>query len=218
VKEDDPAMKNAHQRFGKLVYQRRTEKTTTNIRVFLDVFVGEAERKAHLVSVVGGDVEIGALAAAFANGDHFTVVDPAGQETIATLGEKPLCFRGSIMVPGRKRPLRHLVSCSQELADSTANRKLLLVSDDETFIWSSLVRHYGLPATPEWGPWMIAQLGRHKRIQPLLGFGYQGVVVKATRKQLLALLSKGLRSQQLGFPVQNVAVDWPETQLVKKIA
>ena len=211
-------MKNAHERFGKLAYVRRTEKTTTNIRVFLDAFVGEAERKAHLVSVVGGDVEIGALAAAFANGDAFTVIDPAGKETIVTLGEKPLCFRGSIMVPGRKRPLRHLVSCSQELADATADRKLLLVSDDETFIWSSLVRHYGLPATPEWGPWMIAQLERHKRIQPLPGFGYHGVAVKATRKQLLALLSKGLRSQQLRFPAQNAAVEWPEMQLIKKIA
>ena len=32
-------MKNAHERFGKLAYQRRTEKTATNIRVFLDAFV-----------------------------------------------------------------------------------------------------------------------------------------------------------------------------------
>ena len=210
-------MKNAHERFGKLAYVRRTEKTTTNIRVFLDAFVGEAERKAHLVSVVAGDIEIGALAAAFANGDAFTVIDPAGKETIVTLGERPLCFRGSIMVPGRKRPLRHLVSCSQELADATGDRKLLLVSADETFIWSSLVRQYGLPATPEWGPWMIAQLESHKRIQPLPGFGYYGVAVKATRKQLLALLSKGLRSQQLRFPSRNVAVEWPEMQLTKSI-
>lgn len=210
-------MKNAHERFGKLAYVRRTEKTTTNIRVFLDAFVGEAERKAHLVSVVAGDIEIGALAAAFANGDAFTVIDPAGKETIVTLGERPLCFRGSIMVPGRKRPLRHLVSCSQELADATGDRKLLLVSADETFIWSSLVRQYGLPATPEWGPWMIAQLESHKRIQPLPGFGYYGVAVKATRKQLLALLSKGLRSQQLRFPSRNVAVEWPEMQLTKRI-
>ncbi|HVZ16022.1 MAG TPA: hypothetical protein VG897_02810 [Terriglobales bacterium] len=211
-------MKNAHERFGKLVYLRRTEKAATNIRVFLDAFVGEADRKAHLVSVVGGDVEIGALAAAFANGDPFTVVDPAGKETIVALGEKPLCFRGSIMVPGRKRPLRHLVSCSQELADATSDQKLLLVSDDKTFIWSSLVRHYGLPATPEWGQWMIAQLERFKRIQPLPGFGYHGVAVNATRKQLLALLSKGLRSQQLRFPSQNLAVDWPEMPLTKRIA
>ena len=66
-------MKNAHERFGKLVYRRRTEKTATNLRVFLDAFVGEDGGKAHLLSVVGGDVEIGALAAAFANGDSFTV-------------------------------------------------------------------------------------------------------------------------------------------------
>ena len=125
-------MKNAHERFGKLVYRRRTEKTATNLRVFLDAFVGEDRGKAHLVSVVGGDVEIGALAAAFANGDSFTVVDPYGEESIVSLGEKPLCLRGSIMVPGRKRPLRHLVSCSQELADTTSDGKLLLISDDQS--------------------------------------------------------------------------------------
>ena len=211
-------MKNAHERFGKLAYQRRTEKTATNIRVFLDAFVGEERGRAHLVSVVGGDVEIGALAAAFANGDPFTVIDPSGAESIVSLGEKPLCFRGSIMVPGRKRPLRHLVSCSQELAETTSDGKLLLISDDNSFIWSSLVSHYGLPATPEWGPWMISQLQQQKRIQPLPGFGYAGVAVKATRKQLLALLARGLRNRQLPFPAQNGPVEWPEIQLVKKTA
>src|SRR5271166_5880687 len=39
-------MKNAHERFGKLVYRRRTEKTATNLRVFLDAFVGEDRGKA----------------------------------------------------------------------------------------------------------------------------------------------------------------------------
>ena len=211
-------MKNAHERFGKLVYRRHTEKTATNLRVFLDAFVGEDQGKAHLISVVGGDVEIGALAAAFANGDSFTVVDPYGEESIVSLGEKPFCFRGSIVVPGRKRPLRHLVSCSQELADTTSDGKLLLISNDHSFIWSSLVRHYGLPATPEWGAWMIAQLQQQRRIQPLLGFGYSGIAVKAKRKELLALLRRGLRSNRLTFPVQNGAVEWPEIQLNKKTA
>jgi len=151
-------VKNAHERFGRLLYRRQTEKTATNLRVFLDAFVGEEQGKAHLVSVVGGDVEIVALAAAFANGDSFMVMDPCGKESIVSLGEKPLRFRGSITVSGRKRPLRHLVSCSQELADNIAGGKLVLVSDAQLFIWSSLVCHYGLPATPEWGPWMISQL------------------------------------------------------------
>jgi hypothetical protein len=144
------------------------------------------------------------------------VEDPYGEENIVSLGEKPLCFRGSVVVPGRKRPLRHLVSCSQELADTTSDGKLLLISDDQSFIWSSLVRHYGLPATPEWGPWLISQLQSQKRIQPLLGFGYAGVSVKAKRKVLLALLRKGLRSNRLAFPSHNGAVEWPEIQLVKK--
>jgi len=209
-------MKNAHERFGRLVYRRHTEKTATNLRVFLDAFVGEDRGKAHLISVVGGDVEIGALAAAFANGDSFTVVDLYGAESIVSLGEKPLSFRGSIVVPGRKRPLRHLVSCSQELADNTADGKLLLISDDQLFIWSSLVCHYGLPASPEWGSWMISQLQQQKRIQPLPSFGYTGVAVKAKRKELLALLCRGLRSKQLAFPAQNGAVEWPDIQLIKK--
>ena len=203
-------MKNAHERFGKLLYRRQTEKTATNLRVFLDAFVGEEQGKAHLVSVVGGDAEIGALAAAFANGDSFTVVDPYGEEGIVSLGEKPLCFRGSIVVPGRKRPLRHLVSCSQELADITSDGKLLLISDDHSFIWSSLVRHYGLPATPEWGSWMISQLQSQKRIQPLPGFRYAGVALKVKRKELLALLRRGLRTHQLAFPLRNGPVEWPE--------
>ena len=209
-------MKNAHERFGKLVYRRRTEKTATNLRVLLDAFVGEERGKAHLVSVVGGDVEIGALAAAFANGDPFTVEDPHGAESVVSLGEKPLCFRGSIVVQGRKRPLRHFLSCSQELADSTSDGKLLLVSDDLLFIWSSLVSHYGLPATPVWGSWVIAQLEQQKRIQPLSGFGFGGVAVKATRKHLLALLSKGLRNRRIAFPDQNGPVEWPAIQLTKR--
>jgi hypothetical protein len=210
-------MKNAHERFGKLIYLRRTEKASTNIRVHLDAFIGEERGKAHLVSVIGGDVEIGAIAAAFGNGDMFTVVDPTLTEIIVSLGDKPLLFRGSIMIPSRKRPLRHLVACSQELADTSSDGKLLLASSDDTFIWSSLVSHYGLPATPEWGLWMLRELRSQKRIHVLPGFGYEGVAVAATRKQLLALVSRGLRSKNLRFPPTNGAAEWPTTLLSKPL-
>lgn len=83
-------MKNAYERFGKLVYVRRTEKASTNIRVHLGAFIGEEHGKAHFVSVVGGDAEIGAIAAAFGNGDMFTVIDPTLAESIVSLGDKPL--------------------------------------------------------------------------------------------------------------------------------
>ena len=152
-------MKNAHERFGELVYVRRTERASTNVSVHVDAFVGEERGKAHFVSVIGGDVELGAIAAAFSNGEMFTVVDPTLVESIVSLGDKPLLFRGSIIIAGRKRPLRHLVACSQELADASSDGKLLLVSSNDTFIWSSLVSHYGLPATPEWGSWILDACG-----------------------------------------------------------
>jgi hypothetical protein len=211
-------MKNAHLRFGTLVYVRRTEKTSTNIRVHLDAYLGEERGKAHFVSVIGGDVEIGGIAAAFGNGDMFTVIDPAGAKGIVALGEKPLLFRGSIVVAGRKRPLRHLVACSQALADTSSDGKLLLMSSDTMFMWSSLVNHYGLPATPAWGAWVLGELRSQKRIQSLPGFGYEGVAITATRKQLLALLSRGLRSKNIRFLLQNAAVEWPAIQLSKSIA
>ena len=50
-------MKNAHLRFGWLTYVKSTEKTTTNIRLRLDRFIGEMlpdpprQAKAHLISV-----------------------------------------------------------------------------------------------------------------------------------------------------------------------
>jgi hypothetical protein len=108
-----------------------------------------------------------------------------------------------------------LVACSQELVDRQADGKLLLVSNEELFVWSSLVGHYGLPAMPAWGQWMLSQLRREKRIQPLLGFGYEGVVVKATRKHLLIVLRSGLRSKQLMFPSEDGPVEWPDIQLTK---
>ena len=65
---------------------------------------------------------------------------------------------------------------------------------------------------------MISQLQQQKRIQPLPGFGYAGMAVKAKRKELLALLRKGLRSNRLAFPAQNGAIEWPEVQLTKNTA
>jgi len=125
-------MKNAHERFGKLVYVRRTEKTATNIRLHLEAFIGDERSIAHLVSVIGGDVEIGAITAAFSNGDMFTVIDPTGPERLVALGEKPLLLRGSIVLRERKRPLRHLVACSQELTDTSSDGKLLLIRSEST--------------------------------------------------------------------------------------
>jgi len=207
-------LKNAHERFGRLVYIRRTEKTHTNIAVHLESWVGEAS-KAHFVSVIGGDANIGALAAAFAAGDRFTVVDPEGQEAIVSLGEKPACFRGSIIVANRKRPLRHLVAVSQEMVGTEAKARLLLIDNDPMFVWSSLALHFGVPAVPEWAAWAIPELQRRKRIQPLQGFGYRPVAVQVKRQGLLSVLKQGITRGTLRFPAVNGPADWPRLAVRK---
>jgi hypothetical protein len=200
-------MKNAHERFGELVYIRRSEKTRTHIRVHLNAWIGE-ESKAHLVSVVAGDTEIGALSAAFGSHDPFTVIDPAGTEKIVSLGESPTCFRGALNISGRKRPLKHMVALSQEMIGNSGQERLLLIANEPTFVWSSLVLHFGLPAVPDWADWFLSELHSRKCIQPMMGFGYKGIAVKINREELLKLIEHGLRKRRLGFPPRNGSVQW----------
>lgn len=60
-------MKNAHARFGALEFVKRTKDTTTLVRVHIDRAVLETPKDergqaaVHLVSMIGGDAEIGAL-------------------------------------------------------------------------------------------------------------------------------------------------------------
>jgi len=201
-------MKNAHERFGELVYIRRSEKTRTHIRVHLSAWIGE-ESKAHLVSVIGGDTEIGALSAAFASHDPFTVIDPEGSEKIVSLGESPTCFRGPLNISGRRRPLKHLVALSQQMTGASSQDRLLLVNDEPGFVWSSLVLHFGLPAVPDWADWFLSELHSGKRMQPMMGFGYKGIAVKTNRQELLKLIEKGLRNKELVFPTRNGAAGQP---------
>lgn len=72
-------MKNAHFRFGWLTYVKSTERAVTNIRLRLDRFIGEVlpnpsrQAKAHFTSVLGGDTQIAAIAAAISMGERFMV-------------------------------------------------------------------------------------------------------------------------------------------------
>jgi len=63
-------MQNAHERFGSLEFIKRTKDATTRVRVHIDRAVLETPKdergqaRAHLLSMIGGDSEIGALWAA----------------------------------------------------------------------------------------------------------------------------------------------------------
>lgn len=111
-------MHNAHERFGMLEFTKRAKDTTTRVRVYLDRAILEPARadqnsaNAHLISMIGGDAEIGALCAVIAEAALFRIQLPNNTNFSLSLGPEAQCFRGSMMVTGRTRPVRHLVAVS----------------------------------------------------------------------------------------------------------
>ena len=165
-------MKNAHERFGVLEYTKCMKDTTTRIRLRLDRFIGEAEKghsgKAHLISVLGGDSDVGAIWAAVVEQSLFTVEAPGIEPLAATLGPDAQCFRGTINIPDRG-PIRHLVAMSAELSKTRTGadpggRRTILCDNDPTFVLYRIAQRFGLPVVPEWAGWFSDGLRRRGAI------------------------------------------------------
>src|SRR5947209_9541683 len=153
------AMQNAHLRMGKLTFVRQTRDTITNITVGLNCLVAElpdsqTATTLHLVSVFGGDQDIGAVLAAAHEALRFRVATDDG-DFVGTLGEKPVLYRTSVQIPERKRPVRHAVLLSKVFFETTlgANseaRRTVLYDVTSEFILHRLAVRFGLPVLPEW--------------------------------------------------------------------
>jgi hypothetical protein len=215
-------MKNAHLRFGWLAYVKCTEKTTTSIKLRLDRFIGEVladpprQAKAHLISVIGGDTQISAVSAAISMSDRFMVEGPDLQPIRVCLERNAQCFKGSIQVPGRKKPLRHLIGMSEEFASSnmsSSSGKTLLACSDKGLVWASIAHIYGVPGVPEWADWFAEELKTHHAMSHILGIGCDPVMVKGTKEQFLDWLSWGVESEAIRFPVVPGSIRWPSLGL-----
>jgi hypothetical protein len=215
-------MKNAHLRFGWLTYVKSTEKTTTSIKLHLDRFVGELlpgpprQAKAHLISVIGGDTQISAISAAISMTDRFMIEGPEVPPIRACLERNAQCFKGSIQVPGRKKPFRHLIGMSEELilGNRSANAdRLLLAGSDKEFIWASVAEIFGIPGIPGWVDWFEGELNTHHAIAPMLGIGCNPLIIKGEKEQFLDWLSWGVESDAVRFPDEAGPVHWPAIRL-----
>jgi hypothetical protein len=214
-------MKNAHLRFGWLTYVKSTEKTTTSVKLRLDRFIGEMlpdpprQAKAHMISVVGGDTQISAISAAISMTDRFMVEGPGFQPTRVCLERNAQCFKGSIQLAGRKKPLRHLIGMSEELASgsmSTSGRTLLAGSDKQ-FVWASIAHIFGIPAIPEWADWFAGELDLHHALTHAFSIGCDPVIVKGEKEQFLDWLSWGVESEAIRFPSESRSIRWPGMSL-----
>jgi hypothetical protein len=212
-------MKNAHLRMGTLQFHKVTRDTTIDVRLWLDRLIAEHEdgaqglAKAHLISVFGGDQEIAAIGAAIAEESCFQVAGPGIPALTVTLGADAETFRASISVPGRKRPVRHLVAISKELALTRAGgdpkaRRTVLCSNTPSFALYRLAVRFGLPVLPDWSEWFHKELVRRRAIQPLIGLGCEPVLVSGTKKRFLAWIGQGLKRRQIKIPDGLEAPFW----------
>jgi hypothetical protein len=205
-------MQNAHLRLGLLEYHHITEKASTRIRVRVSTYIGEDEQ-AHLISVFGNDSDIGAITAAVHEKANFTLTFPDGAIEEITLGEHASCYRSSVILPGRKHPVRHLVAISEQLhANGSAGRTILLRYRREE-AWATLVSFLGLPADPIWAEHILGIVEGKKRIEEIDGIGCQPVLISATTEEMLEWIGDGLRSRVLSFPEKNGPIVWPRFAL-----
>ena len=208
-------MKNAHVRMGKLTFVRQTRDTITDVSVHLDRLVAEpppdsrTSADLHLVSIFGGDQEIGATIAAVHEGLRFQI-SIGGQEFIGSLGEKPIVYRASLQIPGRKRPVRHAILLSKTFFETTfgarseAKRTVLFDSSAE-FILHRLAVRFGLPVLPEWAEWFRSELERRRLVESLLGLNCNPIAVKATKLRLLRILGQGVRKRAIQIPPADLS-------------
>jgi hypothetical protein len=210
-------MKNAHARFGRLEYTRQMRDTTTEVRLAMDRFIGEAGEKgrvarAHLASVVGGDQDVGAVWAGVAENACFGVSGPDVEPIRVTFGEGAQCFRGTLNVGGRKRPVRHLVVISAEMAGKMAENakviRTILCDSDAGFVLYRVAGRMGLPVVPEWAEWFRGELERRKAVASLIGVGCRPLAVTASKKALLKGIGRAVKRGEIRFPEQNGPILW----------
>ncbi len=144
------------------------------------------------------------------------VEGPGVQPIRACLERNAQCFKGSVQLAGRKKPLRHLIALSEEFASSSTpagSGKTLLASSENRFIWASIAHILGIPGMPDWADWFAHELNTHRAIVPALGVGCNPLIVKGQKEQFLDWLSWGVESEAIRIPASTGSIRWPRFNL-----
>jgi hypothetical protein len=193
---------------GVLEFERHTEKISTRVRVRASQYIGEAE-EGHLLSVFGSDSDVGAITAAVYEQAHFSLTFPDGREQEISLGARAACYRGSISIPGRKQPVRHMIALSEEIRGLGSMSHTYVLRFDPVDAWTAMVQRLGLPAVPEWAEYMMEILKKNDRIKELDGIGCLPVAVSASTEEVLQWMEAGVVAGDLRFPEENGPIRWP---------
>jgi len=198
-------MKNAHERFGFAEFEKKLRDTTTRIRLTADCFISErAENSApsvgHLLSAFGTDVEVAALWAAILGEEPIRVGSQNLKPYMVQFGERPTVYRGTLTVPGRRRPVRHLVVVSTQLRAEGDQARIIAKSNSPDLILRAVANLHGLPLLSDWSEWFCARLRRAGRIRPLSGLNCAPVAIQGTKNEFLEWIGAALRDGQIQIP------------------
>lgn len=194
-------MKNAHLRFGFAEFEKVHKDAASKIRLIADQFIGEPESgDAHLLSVFGGDSDVGAMAAAIQMNESFLISGPGILPKSYRLGERAHLYRGTITLPRRKRPVRHLVAVSSALeAEGNANA-IILHRDSPEFMLQRLAIGLGLPLLPGWASWLSSRMHSLGRIHRVVGLNCSPVIVTGTKAEFLDWIGVALKAGEIAIP------------------
>jgi hypothetical protein len=167
-------MKNAHERFGFAEFEKRLRDTTTRIRLTADCFIGERTERSgpsagHLLSAFGSDVEVAALWAAILSEEPIRVGGQDLKPYMVQFGERPAVYRGTLTIPGRRRPVRHLVVVSTQLRAEGDQARIIVKDNSPDLILRAVANLHGLPLLSDWSEWFRGRLQKAGRTRPLSG-------------------------------------------------
>jgi len=198
-------MKNAHERFGFAEFEKRFKDTTTRIRLTADCFIGEPAGKdaisqGHLLSVFGTDVEVAALWAAILGEERIRVGGQDLKSHMVQFGERPSVYRGTLTLPGRRRPIRHLVVASTQLRTEGDQARIIVKGNSPDLVLRAAANFHGLPLLPDWSEWFCIRLHKAGRIRTLSGLNCAPVAIRGTKTELLEWIGAGLKHGQIQIP------------------
>lgn len=160
------------------------------------------------MSVVGGDVDVGAIGAAISSQEWFTISGTDIGKRRVWLGKDPRVFRGTIPLSSRARSFRHLLALSAQMAEDADVGRIVLSNSHPEFVLYRISERLGLPAHPSWAEWFWAALQQNERVQSLDGLGCRPIAITGNKNEFLEWIGKALRERAIQIPSQTGAIRW----------
>lgn len=202
-------MENAHTRIGIIEFSVSRKKTSTRVRAYFDRFAKELNGPAHMVSLFGNDSEISAFSAAIISGVVLTAQTPNGEYHTLNFEEKAVTYKGHIQLPGRRRPLRHLLVSSRAILQNGTEGRVYMLNQEPGLVWGTIVSYLGLPAVPEWADAAIRWLRDSGKMVAMEGHQCSPFYVETSREEMLEWIGYNVKEKHLPFPEYDGPIFWP---------